>query len=484
MKIHQTGFIAAFSSPIQLCVCVLFIQTASIQAKPRKEITLTNKGFVRLSQQPVSALQTVTGLLEILPYVGNCFCTPDKGLSFKRYMESDLLMSFSNRCLVESVNITSDVPHIKGTFGKSALLSVQYSSSSSDKPVIKWQVKREKPLTVVQSIGTEIIGNLRSDYKDRIQIFENGSLLINNLLLSDEGTYEVQVSITDDSFTGEKTINLTVDIPISRPRVSVSSTTVLELSEHFTLNCSHEHGTKPTYTWLKDKKPMNNDSRILFSQDRKTLTISKIQMSDDNIYSCMVENPISSSHSGPIKLTVYKRSSLYIILSTGGIFLLVTLVTVCACWKPSRKEKHTLEKNGSSEYGDQADDPLKNEVEIITRTSEHECKNPVTLYLLKDKDSPEAEEDSPTESRTSDRGSPSFSGSCAPSGISPGPLVQPTRRYSRSPARLPPTKREQVSPPRSPGVSSKSQNTTRSLRKAGVNMIQKQDDVNAVDTNT
>lgn len=31
------------------------------------------------------------------------------------------------------------------------------------------------------------------------------------------------------------------------------------------------------------------------------------------------------------------RSSLYIILSTGGIFLLVTLVTVCACWKPSKK---------------------------------------------------------------------------------------------------------------------------------------------------
>jgi len=31
------------------------------------------------------------------------------------------------------------------------------------------------------------------------------------------------------------------------------------------------------------------------------------------------------------------RSSLYIILSMGGIFLLITLVTVCACWKPSKK---------------------------------------------------------------------------------------------------------------------------------------------------
>ncbi len=31
------------------------------------------------------------------------------------------------------------------------------------------------------------------------------------------------------------------------------------------------------------------------------------------------------------------RSSLYIIISTGGIFLLITLVIVCACWKPSKK---------------------------------------------------------------------------------------------------------------------------------------------------
>lgn len=41
-------------------------------------------------------------------------------------------------------------------------------------------------------------------------------------------------------------------------------------------------------------------------------------------------SPTSLYHSG------LGRSSLYIILSTGGIFLLITLVTVCACWKPSK----------------------------------------------------------------------------------------------------------------------------------------------------
>lgn len=95
--------------------------------------------------------------------------------------------------------------------GGEALLSVRYSSTSQDLPVIKWQLKREKPITVVQSIGTDIIGNLRPEYRDRILVFENGTLLLHNLKLSDEGMYEVEISITDDIFTGEDFIELTVD---------------------------------------------------------------------------------------------------------------------------------------------------------------------------------------------------------------------------------------------------------------------------------
>lgn len=111
------------------------------------------------------------------------------------------------------VNVTSQARVVRGTVGKEALLSVSYSSSSSDKPVIKWQIKRnrEKPLTVVQSIGTDIIGNLRPEYRNRILVFENGSLLLHNLQLSDEGAYEGEISITDDTFTGECRIDLTVD---------------------------------------------------------------------------------------------------------------------------------------------------------------------------------------------------------------------------------------------------------------------------------
>lgn len=109
--------------------------------------------------------------------------------------------------------MTSQTQVVRGIVGKEALLSVSYTSSSTDKPVIKWQLKRDKvkPVTVVQSIGTEVIGNLRPEYRNRILVFENGSLLLHNLQLSDEGSYEVEISITDDTFTGELYIELTVD---------------------------------------------------------------------------------------------------------------------------------------------------------------------------------------------------------------------------------------------------------------------------------
>ncbi|KAK2492416.1 hypothetical protein MC885_002565 [Smutsia gigantea] len=417
---------------------------------------------------------------------------------------------------LEGVNVTSPVRLIHGAVGKSALLSVRYSSSSSDKPVVKWQLKRDKPVTVVQSIGTEVIGTLRPDYRDRIRLFENGSLLLSDLQLADEGTYEVEISITDDTFTGEKTINLTVDVPISKPQVLVASTTVLELSEAFTLNCSHENGTKPSYTWLKDSKPLLNDSRMLLSPDQKVLTITRVLMEDDDLYSCVVENPISQGRSLPVKITVYRRSSLYIILSTGGIFLLVTLVTVCACWKPSKKsgfsvhtqqlcsrdsgficrKKRKLEKQNSLEYMDQNDDRLKAEDQWAAgkgqnwTTKKPALQGPFLHQLHEDcragrgaaKDSAEPEENPAPEPRSaSEPGPPGYSASPAVPGRSPGLPIRSARRYPRSPACSPATGRTHTSPPRAPSSPGRSRSASRTLRTAGVHLIREQDEAGPVE---
>uniref|UniRef100_A0A3B3RRX2 Hepatic and glial cell adhesion molecule n=1 Tax=Paramormyrops kingsleyae TaxID=1676925 RepID=A0A3B3RRX2_9TELE len=253
---------------------------------------------------------------------------------------------------VQTVNVTGPGEPVRGTLGSDALLSVHYASFSTDLPIIRWQLRKDKPLTVVQSFGTDVIGNLRSEYRGRVRVFANGSLQLQGLRLADEGMYEVEVSITDDTFTGETSVNLTVDELISTPRVVMETSAVLEHMEAFTLNCSHANGTRPTYSWLKGGKPLANDTRLLLSPDHKSLTITRVTPQDDGIYLCLVENPVSSVRSAPVRLTVYRRSSLYFILAAGGGFLFVTLVTVCACWGPSKKEKQHNQPS-SVKYVDQ-----------------------------------------------------------------------------------------------------------------------------------
>ncbi|XP_051902163.1 hepatocyte cell adhesion molecule-like isoform X2 [Hippocampus zosterae] len=294
-------------------------------------------------------------------------------------------LDFFHTGVVLAVNMTLPSSLIRGTLGGEALLSVDYVSFSSDLPVIKWQLRRDKLSTVVQSIGTDIVGTLRPEYRDRILIFQNGSLLMHNLRFSDEGTYDVEISITDDTFTGEGSVTLTVDEPLSSAYIHMESSSVLERSENVVLNCSHEAGTRATYKWMKGGKALGNDSRLQLSLDHKLLTITRITMADDDVYSCVVENPVSAVTSFPIRLSVYKRSSIYIILSTGGIFLLITLVTVCACWTPSKKSKRPTRKSFSRFYNQRT--PTRQTADDASYPAQCNGMNTETsLYIPQQKD--------------------------------------------------------------------------------------------------
>ncbi|KAK7925110.1 hypothetical protein WMY93_007420 [Mugilogobius chulae] len=184
---------------------------------------------------------------------------------------------------------------IRSTVGGEALLSVRYLSFSLDLPVIKWTLKKEKSVTVVQSIGTDIIGTLRPEYRDRILVFENGTLLLHNLRLSDDGTYDVEISITDDTFTGEGSITLTVDEVISKPFVHTEFSSVLELTENVLLNCSHNNGTKANYTWLKGGKQLTNESSG--HRDQRALQALCLQKKLSVHYS-VHWRPVSAHHTG------------------------------------------------------------------------------------------------------------------------------------------------------------------------------------------
>nr|XP_061801673.1 hepatic and glial cell adhesion molecule-like [Nerophis lumbriciformis] len=306
---------------------------------------------------------------------------PDSKTNIINWILLMLCLDIFRTGAVLAVNMTLPNSLIRSTVGDEALLSVDFVSFSADPPVIKWQLRREKSVTVVQSIGTNIVGTLRPEYRDRILIFQNGSLLLHNLRLSDEGTYDVEISITDDTFTGEGSVTLTVDEPLSRPYILMESTSVLERSENVVLNCSHDTGTRAEYRWVKGGEALGDDSRLRLSHDGKLLTITRVTLADDDVYGCVVENPVGVVTSLPIRLAVYKRSSIYTILSTGGIFLLITLVTICACWTPSKKRRRPTRKSFSRFYNQRT--VTCNSGNVAQRNG----KNTVTsLYVLQQKD--------------------------------------------------------------------------------------------------
>ncbi|KAB1254913.1 Hepatocyte cell adhesion molecule [Camelus dromedarius] len=125
-------------------------------------------------------------------------------------------------------------------------------------------------------------------------------------------------------------------VPISRPQVQwLQPSAGAQRGLH--LNCSLRMAPRPATPGLKDGKPLLNDSGIL-SPDQKVLTITRVLMEDDDLYSWWWRTPSARATPPPVKITVYSdgRSSLYIILSTGGIFLLVTLVTSVPAGNPPK----------------------------------------------------------------------------------------------------------------------------------------------------
>lgn len=102
---------------------------------------------------------------------------------------------------------------------------------------------------------------------------------------------------------------------ISRPYIHMESSSVLELSENVILNCSHDNGTRTTYKWFKGGKPLANMTRFVLSPDNKLLTITRVLMADDDVYSCSVENPVGNMTSLPLRLSVYSESHIIIVIN-------------------------------------------------------------------------------------------------------------------------------------------------------------------------
>ncbi|XP_035868059.1 carcinoembryonic antigen-related cell adhesion molecule 21-like [Phyllostomus discolor] len=150
-----------------------------------------------------------------------------------------------------------------------------------------------------------LITHLRYDikgpaYSGRERINADGSLLIDNAYINDEGMYTVVVYVAD-SIKEIGLGRLIVYEPDLIVSLGASNTTVTENKDTVVLTCNTN---ALTIQWLFNGMNLELNERMKVSKVHQSLTIDPVKREDAGTYQCEVFNPIMSTASFPVVLHV------------------------------------------------------------------------------------------------------------------------------------------------------------------------------------
>ncbi|XP_040271390.1 carcinoembryonic antigen-related cell adhesion molecule 2-like [Bufo bufo] len=134
-------------------------------------------------------------------------------------------------------------------------------------------------------------------HSPRFSAFNNGSLHITDLLLTDQGDYTAKVQ-TEKTLTDVR-VTLTVHEPVTKPKITASTPQPKE-NEPVTLTCVTSHAV--TITWTRRGTSISSGAKL--SGDNETLTFSSITRGDSGEYQCGAQNLVSKDVSDPHAVSV------------------------------------------------------------------------------------------------------------------------------------------------------------------------------------
>ncbi|XP_041069079.1 hepatocyte cell adhesion molecule-like isoform X2 [Carcharodon carcharias] len=175
-----------------------------------------------------------------------------------------------------------------GAIGSSILLDPEWGTDVSGRDVV-WEFTGSdgKLVTILDYVPGHHKEEPNENFKSRLQfITSNGSLILNNLKLSDQGVYCITVGGVWKRSTELKLIE-----PLSEPSVNVTYVdTTIELT------CQVSAGKASSILWYKDEKMITNTNRYQFVRNNSTLIISKVMKSDSGSYTCTMANIVSKKN--------------------------------------------------------------------------------------------------------------------------------------------------------------------------------------------
>ncbi|NXA71708.1 HECA2 protein, partial [Thryothorus ludovicianus] len=144
------------------------------------------------------------------------------------------------------------------------------------------------PYLILQHEGGARAPAIHAPYAGRA-IFHptNGSLLLENVQESDNGTYRMTVNTGD-----KKSLEIQLEVlqPVSHPQLQTSPLLARATGQ---VVCEVVEGKVDTMTWKKDGQPLPPDRVSQVSSSRSVLYLRPAKKSDCGSYACNASNGIS-----------------------------------------------------------------------------------------------------------------------------------------------------------------------------------------------
>ncbi|XP_075695107.1 cell adhesion molecule CEACAM5-like [Rhinoderma darwinii] len=208
---------------------------------------------------------------------------------YKNFLPLILLLGLSG-------DVTA-VINVDGILGGSVLLNVNvvlpantFIQWITNNAIVAQQFPSSSPQCLNQLVG-------------KCELYQNGSLRIDNVTYTDGGNYILSALISGSSTTNRTEYKLNVYGKLSASVLSSNDTKFPLISgTYVTLHCDAGNQTVTTYTFYRDQKTICTEPHVICRGS--FLDFRPITEKDSGIYTCSIQNPVSTNTSNSLNVTV------------------------------------------------------------------------------------------------------------------------------------------------------------------------------------